>query len=135
MRREAVNWFEGALVDLAEAEGALRAGRVNWSLFAAHQAVEKALKAAIMAGNKRPPKTHDLTELYRVLGGGLSVELVEALAELTPYYTVSRYPNAGMERPWESIPVSLAERLLEKAKVIVREVGRFASLEERQDTE
>ncbi|MBS7248069.1 MAG: hypothetical protein QXX18_07235 [Candidatus Jordarchaeales archaeon] len=59
---------------------------------------------------------------------GLSEKLVEALAEPTPYYTVSRYPNAGMERPWESIPVSLAERIIRKAKIIVREVGRLASL-------
>ncbi|MBS7248068.1 MAG: HEPN domain-containing protein [Candidatus Freyarchaeota archaeon] len=49
--------------------GALRACRANWALFATHQAVEKALKAAIMTKNRRPPKTSDLTELYNELGG------------------------------------------------------------------
>ncbi|MEM4020955.1 MAG: HEPN domain-containing protein, partial [Nitrososphaerota archaeon] len=47
-RKEAKDWFDGAMVDLEEARSALLNNRVNWALFAAHQAVEKALKSAFM---------------------------------------------------------------------------------------
>ncbi|MEM0348873.1 MAG: HEPN domain-containing protein [Candidatus Caldarchaeum sp.] len=61
MREEARDWYDGAL---RMAERALEAGLNNWALFAAHQAVEKALKALIIAKKReRPPKTHDLVEL------------------------------------------------------------------------
>jgi len=66
MRREARNWYDGALIDLEEAA---------------------------------------------------------ALSELTPYYSVARYPNAGLERPWEGISRELASRLLEAAERIVERVG------------
>lgn len=123
MRREARNWYDGALIDLEEAKSALEGGRPNWALFAAHQAVEKALKAAIVAlRRERPPRTHDLTELYRASGLELGEDSI-ALSELTPYYTVARYPNAGLERPWEGISRELASRLLEAAKRIVEVVG------------
>lgn len=128
-RREAVNWYEGALVDLDEAEAALSGGRPNWALFASHQAVEKALKAAcIVLKRERPPRTHDLVELHRLLGARLPEGLVEALSELTPYYSVARYPNAGLEKPWLGISSSLAKRLVEAAKRIVEEVGVSANL-------
>ncbi len=68
-RREALNWFEGALVDLDEAGAALSRGRPNWALFASHQAVEKALKAVcIVLKQERPPRTNDLVEFHRNLG-------------------------------------------------------------------
>ena len=128
-RREALNWYEGALVDLEEAEDALSGARPNWALFACHQAVEKALKAAyIVLKRERPPRTHDLVELFRNLGVELSEELNEALSELTPYYSVARYPNAGLERPWLGISRSLARRLFEASKKITEEVGVSANL-------
>jgi HEPN domain-containing protein len=128
-RREALNWYEGALIDLEEAEDALSGGRPNWALFASHQAVEKALKAAyIVLKRERPSRTHDLVELYRNLGVELSEDLLEALSELTPYYSVSRYPNAGLEKPWLGISKSLAKRLVEASKRIVKDVGVHANL-------
>jgi len=113
-RQESLNWYEGALVDLDEAEAALSGGSPNWALFAAQQAVEKALEAAhIVLKHERPPRTHDLVELRRGLEVRLSEDLVEALSELTPYYSVARYPNAGLEKPWLGISKSLARRLVE----------------------
>ncbi|MFB0503656.1 MAG: HEPN domain-containing protein [Candidatus Bathyarchaeia archaeon] len=78
-------------------------GRPNWALFAPHQTVEKALKAAhIVLKRERPPRTYDLVELYRSLGVDLSERLTEALSELTPYCSAARYPNAGLQRHgWE----------------------------------
>lgn len=89
-RKEASNWYEGARVDLMEARDALDHGRPNWALFAAQQAVEKAFKASIIALRKRrPTSTHDLVELYREAGLRLSRELIDAIADLTPYYSVA----------------------------------------------
>jgi len=128
-RREALNWYEGALVDLDEAEAALSGGRPNWALFASQQAVEKAMKAAyIVLKRERPPRTHDLMELHSGLGTRLSEDLTETLSELTPYYSVARYPNAGLEKPWLGISKSLARRLVEASKRIVEEVGVSANL-------
>ncbi len=126
VRSEARDWFDGALVDLDEARDALRRGRYNWALFAAHQAVEKALKAAYMVLKRaRPPKTHDLVRLVEGLGLRLPRDLYVGVAELTPYYMLARYPNAGLERPWESIPRETAERLVGVAERVVEHVGRL----------
>lgn len=129
VRGEARDWFDGALVDLEEARSALREGRYNWALFAAHQAVEKALKAAYMVLKRDlPPKTHDLVRLLRALDVDMPRDLREGLAELSPYYTLARYPNAGLERPWESIERSTAERLVKVAERVVDLIGERASL-------
>lgn len=129
VREEARNWFDGALVDLEEAKSALSNRRYNWALFAAHQAVEKVLKAAfIVLRRKRPPKSHDLTRLLSELDIEISEDLRVGITELTPYYTIARYPNAGLERPWESISRTTAERLLRVAEEVVKYVGRLIGL-------
>jgi len=129
VREEARNWFDGALVDLEEAKSALSNRRYNWALFAAHQAVEKVLKAAfIVLRRKRPPKSHDLTRLLSELDIKISEDLRIGITELTPYYTIARYPNAGLERPWESISRTTAERLLRVAEEVVKYVGRLIGL-------
>ncbi len=128
-RREALDWYEGAHVDIDEAEAAVLGGRNNWALFAAHQAVEKAMKAAHMALlRERAPRTHDPVELHRQVGIALAEDLAEALSELTPYYSVARYPNAGLEKPWCGISNSLAKRLVQASRKIVEEVGVLADL-------
>lgn len=132
MRREAKNWYDGALVDLEEARDALSRGRYNWAIFAAHQSVEKALKAAYIVLKRRiPPKTHDLTVLSSELNlGELGVEedLIRGVSELSPYYTIARYPNAGLERPWESIDRSTAEKFVGVAERIVEIIGEKTKL-------
>lgn len=78
----------------------------------------------MVMGHRRPIRSHDLVELLKGAGVGLRPELQKGLAELTPYYSSARYPNAGLERPWESIPLEVAERLIKVAKEVVEEVGR-----------
>jgi HEPN domain-containing protein len=135
LRREAQDWFDAALVDLEEARAALAGGRYNWAVFAAHQAAEKALKAAYMVLHRSlPPRTHDLVRLVREAGLRLPSHLVEGLSELSPYYVVSRYPNAGLERPWESISRATAERLLRIAEEVVELVGRETGLRRARPT-
>jgi len=121
-REEAKNWYDGALIDLEEANSALLNRRLNWALFAAHQAVEKALKAAyIILKRRRAPKTHDLTRLASVFNFLASFK--PSISELSPYYTVAKYPNAAFERPWEAISEESAKRLVEAAEEVVRRVG------------
>ncbi len=125
MRDEARDWYDGALSDIRMADSALEAGLNNWALFAAHQAVEKALKALIMVKQReRPPKTHDLVELLQHAGIRLDRQLETALAELSPYYSIARYPNAGLRRPWERINRETAVRMLETVKIVVEAVGK-----------
>lgn len=94
IRDEALDWYSDALEDSKEANDAFERNRFNWAVFAAHQAVEKALKAAIIVLKKeKPPKTHDLIELLRYSNIKLSEDLIDLLGELTPYYVISRYPK------------------------------------------
>src|SRR5216684_3463808 len=68
--------------------------------FLAEQAVEKYLKAVWVILKKEPaPHTHALTEL----GDGLGVpaDLRRHLADLTPDYTITRYPDAANAVPYE----------------------------------
>ncbi|MEM0027638.1 MAG: HEPN domain-containing protein [Ignisphaera sp.] len=104
MREEALDWFESALVDLDEARKAHLRGSYHLSVFLAHQAVEKALKAFMIAFRRiGPPKSHDLVELATLASISLEPNEMEALSELSPYYTISRYPNAGLRKPWKEI--------------------------------
>jgi len=136
VREEARDWYDGALVDLREAESALEGDRNNWALFAAQQAVEKAIKAW-MIGRKheRPPRTNDLTQLAKTAGIALDHELLSSVGELSPYYSVARYPNAGLKRPWESITRTTAERLVEAARRVVEKVGLDLGFTEQPTSE
>jgi len=87
------------------------------------------MAACIALKRALPPRTHDLVRLMGEAGVELPEDLRRNVAEPSPYYTVARYPNVGMERPWESIERGTAERLLEAAERVVREVGRLARLE------
>lgn len=129
IRDEALDWYSGALEDLKEANDAFERNRFNWAVFAAHQAVEKALKAAIIVLKKeRPPKTHDLIELLRYSNIKLSEDLIDLLGELTPYYVISRYPNVSLKRPWEEIRPNTARKLIDGAKRVIEYVGEITNL-------
>lgn len=123
MREEALDWLESALVDLEEAKEAYKRGSHHLALFLAHQAVEKALKAYIMGFRRlRPPRTHDLVELLAATGIQLEPGEMELLAELSPYYIISRYPNAGLRKPWREIARGTAQRLLAAAERVIGKV-------------
>jgi HEPN domain-containing protein len=85
--------------------------------------------AAIILRRRRPSRSHDLTVLCRESALKLEEELLEVISELTPYYSVARYPNAGLERPWENISKETAKRLLKGAQRTVEAIGKEAGLE------
>ncbi|MDW7978650.1 MAG: HEPN domain-containing protein [Candidatus Caldarchaeum sp.] len=130
MRGEAVDWFLMAVEDLKMARDAFEKGRLNWALFACHQACEKALKAGLIASRRRPPRTHDLVELVELLGVDLDEETVSGLSELSPYYTIARYPNAGLRRPWAEIGREFAERMIALSEKLLETVDERFGLRE-----
>ncbi len=86
--------------------------------FLAHQAVEKLLKAGLILERKEIPRTHYLDQLSRELG--LPEGLHEQVLDLTPDYTLARYPEVTDRVPYEhydektaSEKVQIAKRVLE----------------------
>lgn len=126
VRGEAVNWFREARADLERARRALRDRDWALSTFMSQQACEKAFKAVYIGVLRvRPRRGHDLVALYRGLSNVLSLDgwIVERLPEVSQYYTIARYPNAGLEVPSESISEEQARRALEVAEEVIRIAG------------
>jgi HEPN domain-containing protein len=90
------SWLENARSDLRLARLAIGQDVLPGQIcFHAQQAVEKALKAVLLARRVEFPLTHDLEELLAILSdAGISVpaDLQEAGA-LTPYAVETRYPG------------------------------------------
>ena len=63
--------------------------------FQAQQAVEKALKALLLARGARPPHTHDLATLLRLIEktGEVVPKAIERVVRLTDYAVEMRYPG------------------------------------------
>jgi len=115
VRPEIIDWLEEAEADLKHAKDCFKFESYNWSCFAAQQSAEKALKAFLMASSrKRPSHVHDLTKLYDEAKNELTLPLdvSENLGELSSYYTLARYPNAGLTRPSVGISKTQAERAI-----------------------
>lgn len=129
VRDEVLNWLAEARSDLRHAEASINIGDHNWACFAAQQAVEKALKALILHVLGEYARGHDLVKLYRKVKESIAIQLNEgSLARLSAYYTIARYPNAGVERPSEEIvrehadeAVSIAREVLDEVSKIVRD--------------
>ncbi|MEM1748614.1 MAG: HEPN domain-containing protein [Sulfolobales archaeon] len=125
IRDEVLNWLAEARADLRHAETSVNIGDYNWACFAAHQAVEKALKALTLHVLGEYPRGHDLLRLYRRVRDSIVISLSEvALAKLSTYYTLARYPNAGMERPSEEILKEHAEEAISTARGVLDEVSK-----------
>ncbi|MEM2475368.1 MAG: HEPN domain-containing protein [Thermofilaceae archaeon] len=70
----------------------------------------------------RPPGTRDLVDLAAAASILLESSEIEGLSELSPYYVVARYPNAGLRKPWKEITQGTSQRLLLTAERIVGEI-------------
>ncbi|RLF14609.1 MAG: DNA-binding protein, partial [Thermoprotei archaeon] len=69
-----------------------------------------------------PPRTHDLTQLHHQLPdhAKLPAATADMLAEVSQYYVTARYPNAGLQRPSESITRTQATRALQIAEATIK---------------
>jgi HEPN domain-containing protein len=90
------NWLEQARRDLDTARYLFEGARYDAACFAAQQAAEKALKAALiwLAGDR--PRTHQLGVLIDEVASHRAdaVEALGDIAGLDPYYVTTRYPDA-----------------------------------------
>lgn len=119
MRPEAEEWLRAAEDDLEDARILLRAGRYAGAAFHAHQAAEKALKAAIVELRRElPPHIHNLVRLADILGIR-DEEILEALRRLNPHYRVARYPDAANGVPMEVYSEAIASELVLLAERVV----------------
>lgn len=94
--REALRWLRFAQGDLAEAERllALEDAIPRHVCWFAQQAVEKALKAALILEAVEVPLWHNLNALRNLLPAGWAVKQVhQDLAELTEWAIEARYPG------------------------------------------
>lgn len=95
------HWQQGAQDALEAAEALHKLGKYALALFAAHLAVEKALKAAyINASNQEPPPTHNLLLLAEEGQRSWTDEEKEHLSDLTDFAIDARYddPEWAKER-------------------------------------
>ncbi len=95
----AQKWYDLASEDLKVAQLVLTNGLYLQAAFHAQQCLEKSLKGLLVLEGIEPPYTHDLVRLYRELRSILGHRDDDAtknekdLAELNPYYILSRYPS------------------------------------------
>ncbi|MBM4401705.1 MAG: HEPN domain-containing protein [Candidatus Cloacimonetes bacterium] len=88
-------WWQQAQADLETAEINWRNKRYYACSFFSQQAVEKALKAIIIAETKKmPPKIHRLYELSSVILTHEEIkEILEKIRKVDLAYLASRYPD------------------------------------------
>jgi|SRR3989344_1085057 len=93
----AASWFAKALDDLKWTEANIRESIFYGACFTAQQAVEKALKAYLLAHGKNVRKIHDISALLEECGkfDESLLHLRETLLPLVDYYVQTRYPDAG----------------------------------------
>lgn len=119
MREETRRLWLQALEDYKTAEILLQNRRYYASVFFSHQAAEKALKALYIHEKKAPPpRTHNLLDLLESLGIN-DPQLTDAAIDLTPEYTVTRYPDAANGVPAKLYNERIAREHLEKAAKIL----------------
>jgi HEPN domain-containing protein len=114
-RGDTADWLQHAEADLQYA----RLGRnepgmlLNLAAFHAQQAIEKALKALLVADQTDFPRTHDLEELLTIIQqtGRRWPAGLDKVKELTPMAVQTRYP--GFDDPIEEWELDEGIRLAE----------------------
>jgi HEPN domain-containing protein len=87
-------WRESAADDLEAAQALLDAGKIRQAGFFVHLAVEKAIKACIVAATRDlPPRSHDLLLLGQRAGVALSDPQRDFLGRIQVYCLEGRYPT------------------------------------------
>lgn len=98
-----------------------------------HMAVEKSLKAAIVAfERKEPPKTHNLRRLYSEIADQIQLtdEQIAFLDELTPAVSKTRYMDVTLELADEIYTEDIVSEYIKKAVPIIELIKR--SIKEKQ---
>jgi len=95
MEKQVAYWHGGSEEDLAAAESLLEKGHLRHSLFFAHLAIEKMLKALVVRETKaEPPRIHNLVRLAGLAGLEPSPEQQRFLRRFDLYQMEGRYPDS-----------------------------------------
>ena len=122
MREEARLWIDDALRTFKIAKENYSLGFYDVSVFLCQQSLEKMLKGSLIALRKgQIVKTHKLFTLYKRVANRvhLSDELINFLKHITPFYTITRYPDVSMGLPIDVISDKFAEECIEKTGKIL----------------
>jgi len=125
LREEVLWWVELAQRNLKRAEDAMGVPDYAEAVFWCHQAVEFALKAYVLWKGELPVKTHNLLKLVRQAGLEDAFPRHE-LAELSPYYSISRYPDVFEGVP--EVEEETARRFYDLASTVVEEIKEMVGL-------
>jgi len=115
-------WLESALRERAWARVGLREGYYAQACFSCQQALEKVLKAFLLAHGVPFPKTHELLRLVALcsdLDSGVQ-RFEEDARNLDGYYVSTRYPDLASEHEYTKEETEEALRVVD---------GVLASLE------
>ena len=95
IRKQIDYWKTSADEDFAAAQSLLEKGHLRHSLFFAHLAIEKILKAHVtLQTGDLPPRTHNLVRLAEIAELRLDAEKAESLHEFGVYQLEGRYPDS-----------------------------------------
>lgn len=104
MEEEIENWWESGKKDLETARYNLSGDRLDAAAFLAQQAAEKSLKALQIKKFGKFEKTHDLVLLAKSINALMgTIQLCELI---TPFYTVTRYPDVRVPYDKKFLPSS-----------------------------
>ena len=119
------DWIKKADEDLLYGKSSLEEGLEFYPqiCFHFHQAVEKYLKAYIMAKEQDFQKTHDLTKLIQICAKDDTDfnSLNDLVSELNPYYIETRYPEfvTSVDRFQTEEALKTAEQIASKHQLIL----------------
>lgn len=124
MKGTAKEWTAKAEADYSTATREIKAPETpNFDAvcFHAQQCVEKLMKALLIHLGIVPPRTHDLTELDRLLGPVCAQWswLVQELRFLTRASVDFRYPGESADREEAIESLDIATRLRERLRVLL----------------
>src|SRR5438067_2366718 len=114
------DWLAQAQRDLEVAAVMRERGTHEWACFAAQQAAEKALKAALMS-QLQEPWGHSVRDLLKMLPAATHGELTEKARVLDSYYIPTRYANGHVNgAPFENYGTLQSQQAIEYAREIVQ---------------
>jgi HEPN domain-containing protein len=94
-RKQVDYWKTSADEDFSAAQSLLEKGHLRHSLFFAHLAIEKMLKAHVaVKTSDLPPRIHNLVRLAEIAGLRLDTKKTELLYEFGVYQLEGRYPDS-----------------------------------------
>ena len=113
-------WVDQAGYDLDTARAMLASGRYLYVLFCCQQAVEKALKAVIVARTGAlPPRVHNLVRLGEAASVESDRDRLRFLGELSAYYIQSRYPEE-IRAAGSAVSQELAAEVMNKTEQTIQ---------------